>query len=68
VTQQIHGVPLPLPADCEEYLRFAYGPNWRYPDLDFSDPWDRSEYADIAGARTDPIQRTRGELKREGRR
>ena len=66
VTQQIHGVPLPLPADCDEYLRFAYGPDWRSPDRAFNDPWDRSEYADIAGARTGPIQRTRGELKRCG--
>ncbi len=61
----IHGVTLPFPADCEDYLRFSYGPNFRSPDRDFNDPWDMTEFADIAGKRALPIQRTRGEQKRE---
>jgi hypothetical protein len=63
-TRPLHGVSLPFPADCEEYLRFGYGPNFRSPDRDFNDPWDMSEFADIAGKRALPIQRTRGEQKR----
>lgn len=60
----LHGVSLPMPADCESYLCKTYGESWRRPDIGFAHPWDRDAYADIAGVRATPATWTRGEMAR----
>ncbi len=64
VEGRLHGVALPMPADCEAYLRSTYGESWRQPDIGFAHPWDRDAYADIAGVRASPPLWTRGEMAR----
>lgn len=63
----LYGVVLPMPAHCESYLRKTYGESWREPDIGFAHPWDRDDYADIAGTRLVPPTSTRGEVIRRAR-
>ena len=44
------GVDCLIPAQPEVYLERLYGAGWRTPDPNFAHRWDRSSYADLAGA------------------
>lgn len=66
-TASLYGVSLPVPADCDSYLVRTYGATWREPDIGFAHPWDRIDYADIAGSRPGPVMWTRGELAHRNR-
>lgn len=56
------GVDLPFPQDPQKYLEVVYGSDWRSPDSSFRHPWDRSQYDDLVGERSERVAATRGEL------
>ena len=64
VDREILGVALPMPADPDAYLTATYGAQWMTPERGFAHPWDREQFADIAGHRARPPMWTRGELSR----
>jgi hypothetical protein len=49
-TAELLGVECRIPARAETYLERLYGPGWVSPDPNFAHRWDRSSYADLAGA------------------
>lgn len=66
--QVLEDIEVPMPGSIEGYLTGVYGGNWRTPDPDFHHPWDRAEYADLAGTRRRPAIWTRGEMQANERR
>mgnify|MGYP006280365297 FL=1 len=62
IEKNLLGVPLPFPQDSQKYLEVIYGSDWRSPDACFRHPWDRSQYHDLVGERSERVATTRGEL------
>jgi hypothetical protein len=61
-SQSLCGISVLMPADQERYLAATYGLDWKTPKVNFSHPWDRKQYLDIAGISKTPIITTRGEI------
>ncbi len=59
---ELLGVPCPIPAQPEVYLERVYGAGWRVPDPLFRHPWNKTDYADIAGA-VPPASDAQGEAE-----